>query len=360
MREGRPRLAVIIPARNAQATLDSCLTALERQGVPGASAQLIVVNDGSTDQTGTIARGHRAVVLDAGGRGPAAARNLGARHAEAEILVFLDADTVPEPGWLDAMLQPFVEGDVVAVKGRYVSQQRGLVPRFAQLEFEEKYARLRRAVAVDFVDTGAAAYRRDVLLEAGGFDESFPAQSAEDVELAFRLAARGARFAFNDRARVQHRHTERLIPFLYKKARYGFFRAAVYRRYPRKLGGDSYTPPWMALQIVAAGGGLLALLATARWRPAWALLAGCAAAFLATCWPLLRRAYLDERALLPWVAPMAYLRAIAQGVGLAAGAAVIVARLLRLPENRSPLPRAKRSSRTAPPRLPRFHQPPHP
>ncbi len=328
MTRPRPRVAVIIPARNAEATLGACLSALQRQGVPGDDAQLIVVDDRSTDQTAGMALARGARVLSGDGRGPAAARNLGAQQADAEILIFLDSDTIPEEGWLEAMLAPLVEPEIVAVKGRYVTQQRGLVARFAQLEFEEKYARLARATTVDFVDTATAAYRRDVFLEAGGFDESFPAQSAEDVELAFRLASQGARFAFNDHARVKHKHAETLLAFLVKKLRYGFFRAEVYRRYPRKLGGDSYTPPWMALQIASAGATSLALLlggyrgGGARTRILSAL------TFLATCWPLLRRASSADPELLPWVVPLAYLRAVAQGLGLAAGAAVIVLRHL--------------------------------
>ena len=53
-------------------------------------------------------------------------------------------------------------------------------------------------------------------------------------------------------ARVLHAHADSLRAYLKKKARYGFFRAVVYRRYPTKLKGDSYTPPWMGVQIVGA------------------------------------------------------------------------------------------------------------
>jgi hypothetical protein len=272
-------------------------------------------------------------VLSGSGHGPAAARNLGARCAKADILVFLDADTAPEAGWLEALLMPFADPGVVAVKGRYVTRQRGLVPRFAQLEFEEKYARLERAARVDFVDTGTAAYRSDVFLAAGGFDESFPAQSAEDVELAFRLAEQGAKFAFSPQARVRHVHAESLLAYLYKKARYGFFRVTVYRRHPTKLKGDSYTPPWMGVQIVLAGALPVVALGRVLGLPR-ALSTAVGIAFIGTSAPLLRRAWLADRALLPWVVPLSYVRAIAQGLGLATGllAAFVSRRRQRRPE----------------------------
>jgi GT2 family glycosyltransferase len=246
--------------------------------------------------------------------------------------VFLDSDTAPEPGWLDALLRPLAEPSIVAVKGRYVTHQRSLAARFSQLEFEEKYARLERATRVDFVDTGTAAYRRDVFLEAGGFDENFPAQSAEDVELAFRLADRGARFAFSPNARVRHVHADSLAAYLYKKARYGYFRVTVYRRHPTKLKGDSYTPPWMGIQIVLAAlvpGLLAAQLAGAPRR----LLGVALLAFGASSVALLRRAAVTDQGLLPWVVPLSYLRAFAQGLGLAFGLGRVVGEKFRRASN---------------------------
>ena len=129
-------MAVVVPARNAAGSLADCLEALRTQQVPGERGELIVVDDCSTDDTAKIAAARGAQVLMADGRGPAAARNLGARAARDEILIFLDADTAPEPGWLDAMLEPFKDATIVAVKGRYVTQQHGVVARFSQLAFE--------------------------------------------------------------------------------------------------------------------------------------------------------------------------------------------------------------------------------
>ena len=294
--------------------------------MPGPRAELIVVDDGSTDCTAEIARAGGARVLSSGGRGPAAARNLGAREARASVLVFLDADTAPKRGWLAEMLAPLADPGVVAVKGRYETDQRSLVARFSQLEFEEKYARLERAARVDFVDTGTAAFRRDAFLGVGGFDEDFPASSAEDVELAFRLAASGARFAFNPRAVVLHRHSESPVDYLRKKARYGYFRVRVYQRHPDKALGDSYTPRTMAVQIGLAGLiGLGALGSLAGWRAGrWA--AGAAAlAFGATTLPLVRRATERDAGLAAAVPALVFARAFVQGMGIAAGVAVTLA-----------------------------------
>ena len=317
------RVSVVVPARDAAATLGACLEGLAAEGVPGPAAELLVVDDASRDATRLVASRPGVRLLSGPGRGPAAARNLGARAATGEVLVFLDADTAPLPGWLREVLAPLADPAVVAVKGRYHSDQRALVARFGQLEFEEKYARLARAARVDFLDAGTVAFRRAAFLDAGGFDEGFPAQSAEDVDLAFRLAAGGARFAFNPRAGVLHRHEGRLAAYLYKKARYGFYRVRVYRRHPDKALGDAYTPPVMGLQIGLAGlAWALALLALARRRAPRRVLGGLAgvlAAFAVSTLPLVRRARADQPDLALLVPPLVLARATAQGVGILAG-----------------------------------------
>lgn len=323
------RASVIVPALNAADTLEDCLGALAREHVPGPDAELLVVDDGSSDGTCDVATRPGVRLLAGPGRGPGAARNVGAREARGDILLFLDADTAPCRGWLAEMLRPFEDPSVVGVKGRYFTDQRSLVARFSQLEFEEKYARLARARRIDFIDTGTAAYRRSAFLAASGFDESFPAQSAEDVEFAFRLAANGAGLAFNPRAGVRHRHAESLVAYAAKKASYGFFRVRVYRRYPRKALGDSYTPPLMALQIGLAGSAIVLLTASARYRWTRPLLGSVLSAFSLTTLPLVRRALRSEPRLAMLVPALVLARATAQGLGIAAGLCSLAAAAVR-------------------------------
>jgi GT2 family glycosyltransferase len=322
-------ISVIVPARDARATLGACLDALRREGIPSVDVELLVIDDASMDGMACSAPRWGAQVILGNGRGPAAARNLGAHAARGAILVFLDADTAPRPGWLAALLAPFDDAAVVAVKGRYHTRQRSLVARFSQLEFEEKYARLERASRVDFVDTGTAAFRRSAFLEAGGFDERLTC--AEDVELAYRLASRGARFAFAPRAGVMHRHARRLDQYLLKKARFGFFRLRVYRRFPAKALGDSYTPPLMGVQIALAGlATLLGLLRVARAPGAGPGLGIVLGTFACTAAPLSRRALAQDGLLLAVLAPwLTFARSYAQGVGVLLAVCAEVADHLR-------------------------------
>lgn len=112
----RPQVSVIIPARDAEPTLERTLEALARQTV-GVPYEIIVIDDGSTDRTPAIASGHAPlvrVVQLATSEGPGAARNHGVARSSAPVLAFTDADCFPTPQWLAEGLGAIAEGaDIV-------------------------------------------------------------------------------------------------------------------------------------------------------------------------------------------------------------------------------------------------------
>lgn len=294
-------LSVVVPAYNAADTIGECIAALRQQAGVGPY-EVIVVDDGSTDDTAALARAAGARVITTARGRPAAARNAGAGAAQGDLVCFTDADCVPWPDWLGEVSAPFDDPAVVATKGTYVTHQTALVARFVQLEYEEKYDRLRAQTAIDFVDTYSCAYRRAVLLANGGFDERF--DYLEDQELSFRLADRGLRMVFAERAVVAHRHSDTLARYLRKKATIGYWKAQVVRRFPGRVVRDSHTPQIMKPQMALAtllpallAAGLVAL--AAGWPVAAGLLGGAgllALVFLATTLPFMARAWRRDRA----------------------------------------------------------------
>jgi GT2 family glycosyltransferase len=210
-----------------------------------------VVDDGSTDDTASVVKKFpRVRIVQQTNAGPAAARNRGAREARGSILLFTDDDCIPDPNWMDAMLVPFGDPEVVGAKGVYRTRQTRIIARFVQIEYEDKYRLMSPEKEIDFIDTYSAAFRRDRFLEMGGYDPSFPVACAEDVELSYRMSARGWKMKFVPDAAVCHVHPDRLAAYLRKKYKFAYWRMLAVRKNPAKGVKDSHTPQVMKLQLL--------------------------------------------------------------------------------------------------------------
>ena len=323
---------MIVPAYQAAGTIGLCLAALAAQTVPPDRYEVIVVDDGSTDGTAALARRAGAQVIDQPHAGAAAARNRGAAAARGELLLFTDADCAPVPGWIAALVAPFADEQVAGAKGAYLTRQRGVAPRFTQLEYEDRYDRMAGAETIDFIDTYSAAYRRDIFLANGGFDSAF--MFDEDQEFSFRLNEKGYRLVFVPAAQVYHRHNPTLRAYIRRKFLIGLWKVRVARRHPGRAVKDSHTPQTVKLQMGLAGVTVLALLGVAAawlvgrvtgWpaRPV-ALAAAAAAAsavfvFLLTEIPFLGKAWCRDRPIVLPAVGLLWVRALALGFGFAAG-----------------------------------------
>jgi cellulose synthase/poly-beta-1,6-N-acetylglucosamine synthase-like glycosyltransferase len=222
--------------------------------------------------------------------GPAAARNRGALEARGAIILFTDDDCVPIPGWLDAMLKPFADPEVVGIKGAYRTHQKAIAARFVQIEYEDRYRRMAALSSIDFIDTYSAAFRRERFLEVTGYDTSFPVACAEDAELSYRMSARGWTMKFVASAIVYHTHPDTLSSYLKKKYKFAFWRMLAVRKNPSKAVNDSHTPQLMKLQLLFAPALVFAAVFDLAVRPAVPASVVVLAAFLLTTLPFALRA----------------------------------------------------------------------
>ncbi len=314
-------ISVIVPAYNAAGTLGACLDALEAQTFD-APIEIIVVDDGSSDDTALIAQAHGVRVIRTERQRPAAARNVGFRAAQGPIVCCTDADCEPIPNWLTELVAPFTDEAIVATKGTYLTRQTEIVARFVQIEYEDKYDRLRLQQSIDFIDTYSAAYRRENVLAAGGFEESF--DYLEDQELSFRLAAAGDQMVFQPGAIVYHQHADTLAAYMRKKFLIGYWKAQVVKRFPAQGVSDSHTPQVMKLQMGLVGLTLIALAAAVSGAlfglspvgqiAAWGA-AALGVAFLLTTLPFVRKAWPKDPVVALLSPLLLFARALALGVG---------------------------------------------
>ncbi len=311
--------SIIIPTFNGASRIGNCLDSLMKQTV-GQNVEILVVDDGSTDNTANVVREHSSVrLITQANAGPASARNRGALEAQGKILLFTDDDCMPMPDWLEAMLGPFKDPEVVGAKGVYRTHQRSLAARFVQIEYEDKYRLMAGLPSIDFIDTYSAGFRRDRFLEMTGYDTSFPVACAEDIELSYRMSARGWKMKFVPAAIVYHTHPDTLSRYLKKKYKFAFWRMLAVRKNPGKGVKDSHTPQTMKVQLLFAPALLLAVifdLAARRTAPVSALVL---VGFLLTTLPFTLRA-IRKDAIVGILSPILLAaRACAQVLGVAAG-----------------------------------------
>jgi cellulose synthase/poly-beta-1,6-N-acetylglucosamine synthase-like glycosyltransferase len=251
--------------------------------------------------------------------GPAAARNRGAADARGTVILFTDDDCVPMPDWLEAMLEPFKDPEVVGSKGIYRTHQKSLAAHFVQIEYEDKYRLMADAESIDFIDTYSAAFRRDRFLEMGGYDTSFPVACAEDIELSYRMSARGWKMKFVPKAIVYHTHPDTLSAYLKKKYKFAFWRVLAVRKNPGKAVKDSHTPQVMKLQLLFMPALLLAFAFDLVARPSVPSSLLVLAAFAISTLPFTMRALAKDPVVGVLSPALLAARACAQVLGVTAG-----------------------------------------
>ncbi|MCC6604327.1 MAG: glycosyltransferase [Anaerolineae bacterium] len=208
------KISLVVPTYNRLESLKRVLSGLElQQDVSLADFEVIVISDGSTDETNAFLQTVNTTlqlvpVLQQNG-GAAAARNNGIRQAQGELILFLDDDVFPTPRLIAEHLATHqAQGREVAVLGPMLTPADFDMSPWVQWEqamLEKQYSAMREQkwepTARQFF-TGNTSLPRHCLLEQGGFDTQF--RRAEDVELAYRLAAAGLKFVYHEKAVGYH------------------------------------------------------------------------------------------------------------------------------------------------------------
>lgn len=311
--------SILIPTFNGASRIGRCLDVLMPQ-VAGRDVEILVVDDGSTDNTAQVVGGYSNVrLISQANAGPAAARNRGAREAKGRILLFTDDDCVPMPDWLDAMLAQFADPTVVGVKGIYRTHQKSIAARFVQIEYEDKYRLMANLPSIDFIDTYSAGFIRDRFQEMHGYDTSFPVACAEDIELSYRMSARGWKMKFVPGAIVYHTHPSTVSSYLKKKYKFAFWRMLAVRKNPGKGVKDSHTPQVMKLQLLFVPALVVAILFDLILPWSVSLSALVVAAFLLSTVPFALRAFKKDPVIGLLSPLLLAARSCAQMFGVAAG-----------------------------------------
>jgi cellulose synthase/poly-beta-1,6-N-acetylglucosamine synthase-like glycosyltransferase len=244
-----PKISVVVALHNAETTLDDCLKSLAKLDYP--DYEVIVVNDGSTDQSQAIIEKYpfRSIRIESQA-GVSNARNQGLHAATGEIVAYIDSDAYADPQWLRYLAATFLEGDFTGVGGP------NLVPQSDNWIAKCVYRSPGGPCQVMFDDQSAEhipgcnmAFRKRALEEVGGFDPIFTA-AGDDVDICWRLLARNYRLGFSPSAEVWHHRRPSLRAYWRQQVGYGEAEALLERRHPNKFnpwghtywGGTIYAP----------------------------------------------------------------------------------------------------------------------
>ncbi len=236
-----PNVTIIIPVLNRAADLRRCLESLGRQTVSSSQFDVLVVDNGSTDDSAQVAREWGARVITETRRGPAHARNRGIQASEGDWIAFIDSDCVAHPDWLERLLRPTLDtpapgfcagallpGSLDTSLERYIAARGIMDPERCMKQDDFSFP---------FAMTANAFFSRKALELAGGFDPSL--RVGEDADLCWRIAWAGFEGRYLPEARVDHYHRTSLSSFAHQVFGYGEGTVALYKKHRSQL-----TRPW--------------------------------------------------------------------------------------------------------------------
>ncbi|MFN2449584.1 MAG: glycosyltransferase family 2 protein [Candidatus Baltobacteraceae bacterium] len=203
----RMNVSVVIPVYNGADTLAECLRSLAYQTLARDQYEIIVVDDGSTDNSAEIAKACGVQVIRQRNAGAPAARNTGIAHAAGAWIAFTDSDCVCSRGWLASLVRAAErEPGALGAAGKTTGFQSATpAARFVDLMGGLDPIRSLRHPRFPFAPTSNALYRKAYVQEAGGFDARFATYDACDLHTRMRRLHDGP-FVYEPRALVMHRH----------------------------------------------------------------------------------------------------------------------------------------------------------
>ena len=192
------KVSIIIPTYNEKEHLPGCLNSISHLDYPKENIEVIVVDNGSTDQTREIAKSHNVKVLCDNHVNVSGLRNLGAKHSNGDILAFIDADCVVSRRWLKNASKYLNEEDVVAWGSPPTLPED---PTWVQQIWYLIRQKENQVQEVDWLETMNLFVRKDLFFEISGFNDSLV--TCEDVDFCYRVRHHG-RIISDDRLEVIH------------------------------------------------------------------------------------------------------------------------------------------------------------
>lgn len=228
-----PIVSVIVPVLNAGSYINNCVTSLINQDFPKDQYEIIIVDNGSKDDTIDRLRkyGKSVTTIYENRKGSYIARNTGINISKGEIIVFTDSDCIADTNWLKELNTKFVSKDIGCVVG--------CIKPYSGKSLVEIYSRnkdiLSQQTVLDsrylpYGQTANVAFRREVFSKIGNFDERLI--SGGDADISWRMQIKtDYKLVYNPESIIEHRHRATFKGLFKQQFRYGFGRIWLYKKY---------------------------------------------------------------------------------------------------------------------------------
>jgi GT2 family glycosyltransferase len=233
-----PRMSVVVCSYNGARTIRDCLEGLLRLQYP--DYEVIVVDDGSTDGTAAIAEEYGFRLIRTVNRGLSRARNTGLGAATGDIVAYIDDDARPDPHWLSYLAAEFLRTKHVGVGGPNIAPpgDGAIAECVANAPGGPVHVLLSDREA-EHIPGCNMAFRKEALEAIGGFDPRFRA-AGDDVDVCWRLQARGWTLGFSPAAMVWHHRRNSLRAYWRQQCGYGKAEALLEGKWPAKYNAAGH------------------------------------------------------------------------------------------------------------------------
>ena len=236
-----PRISVIVCTHNGSGTILDCLRGLQRLDYP--AIEVIIVDDGSTDDTANIAREFPFDVISISHLGLSTARNVGLQNATGEIVAYIDDDAWPDPHWLTYLALTFRDEACAGAGGPNIRPPgESVVSDCAADSPGGPIHVMLSDVEAEHLPGCNMAFRKEALAAVGGFDPVFRT-AGDDVDLCWSMQSAGLKLLFSPAAVVWHRAPQSVAAYWNQQFGYGKAEAVLERKWPDKYNFAGH-PTW--------------------------------------------------------------------------------------------------------------------
>ena len=235
-----PRVSVVVCSYNGSRTIRDTLDGLSQLSYP--KFEVIVVNDGSTDDTAAIASEYNVILINTENMGLSSARNTGWQNAKGEIVAYIDDDAYPDPNWLYYLAWTFLKADYAAVGGPNLAPPNdgAIADCLANAPGGPVHVLLSDTEA-EHIPGCNMAFRRDALAAIYGFDERYRV-AGDDVDICWRLTEKGGKIGFHPAAVDWHHRRNSIRTYWKQQLGYGKAEALLEEKWREKYNAFGHYP----------------------------------------------------------------------------------------------------------------------